>query len=437
MSQTPKGFRLHIAFFGRRNVGKSSLLNALAGQQVSIVSSTPGTTTDPVEKTLELSSLGPVVLLDTAGLDDEGELGQLRSERSLQILERIDVALLVTEKNSWSLYETRLANMLAQKGIPFAVVRNKMEDDWPKATSHGMKGGATVTVSADTDPNDLPFQHKDTPPGLDATVPVLHVSARNGLGLDNILTALARLSPESVLQKSPLLADLVPEHGHIILVAPIDSGAPKERLILPQVQAIRDSLDGRKLCMIVTEGELCHALDILRGDPDLVVCDSQVVHKVNAATKANIPLTTFSILMARFKGDITALARGCAALTRLKPGDTVRIQEACSHHPQEDDIARVKLPRLLNRLAGGELHLTYDAGKEFPHYPTDCKAVVHCGGCVITRGQMLARLHAASEAECPMTNYGMAISLAQGVLTRVLSPFPEALNAFLEAEATH
>ncbi|MBQ9405170.1 MAG: [Desulfovibrio sp.] len=421
MSQTPKGLRLHIAFFGRRNVGKSSLINALAGQEVSIVSPTPGTTTDPVEKTLELHPLGPVVLLDTAGLDDEGELGRLRSERSLQILERVDVALLVTEQTSWSSCETRLVELLRQHGTPFAVVRNKMEREALEGTS--VQANPAMT-----------FASRQTPHGLHASVPVLDVSARNGLGLDSILTALTRLAPDSALQQPPLLSDLVPENGLIVLVVPLDSGAPKGRIILPQVQAIRDCLDGRKLCMVVTEGELPRALHTLSRDPDLVVCDSQVVHAVNAQTRADIALTTFSILMARCKGDLPALARGCAALTNLKPGDMVRIQEACSHHPQEDDIARVKLPRLLTRLAGGELCISYDAGKEFPRYTSGCKAVIHCGGCVITRSQMLARLRAAHSTGCPMTNYGMAISLAQGVLTRVLSPFPEALRAFLDAQ---
>ncbi len=419
MSETPKGLRLHIALFGRSNVGKSSLLNALTGQQASIVSAAPGTTTDPVEKTLELPPLGPVVFLDTAGLDDSGELGRLRTERSLQIMERADVALLVTEKTAWGPHEARIAALLQERNIPFAVARNKM--DAPADAAHPCPAGA----------GDAP----GSPDGPDAAVPVIDVSARSGLGLDAVRAALAQLAPESALQQPPLLGDLLPEHGLLVLVTPIDTGAPKGRLILPQVQAVRDSLDSRKLCMVVTEGDLPRALDSLKRAPDLVVCDSQVVRRVNADTPPHIPLTTFSVLMARLKGDLPALARGAAALERLRPGDAVRIQEACSHHPQKDDIARVKLPRLLRRLAGGELRIALDAGKEFPRYAADCRVVVHCGGCVITRGQMLARLRAAEKAGCPMTNYGMAISLAQGVLERVLSPFPEALRAFRETRA--
>ncbi len=418
MSQTPKGLRLHIALFGRRNTGKSSLCNALAGQQVSIVSATPGTTTDPVEKTLELPPLGPVVLLDTAGMDDEGPLGQLRIARSMHLMERIDMALLVTEQTMWGQHEAHIAALLREKHIPFVVVRNKMD-------AH----------RAERAQSDAAPSAQDIPGHCDDTVPVIDVSAKTGFGLDAVRTTLARLSPEHALRQPPLLADLLPAHGLVVLVAPIDTGAPKGRLILPQVQAIRDSLDNHRLCLMVTEEELLLALARLKCAPDLVVCDSQVVQRVAADTPADIPVTTFSILMARLKGDLAAFARGAAALARLEPGDAVCIQEACSHHPQEDDIARVKLPRLLRKLAGGELTITVEAGKEFPSYPASCKAVVHCGGCVITRGNMLARLHAAAEAHVPMTNYGMAISLAQGVLERVLSPFPQALCAYADAMA--
>ncbi len=405
MKETPKGLRLHIALFGRRNVGKSSLLNALTGQQASIVSDMPGTTTDPVEKTLEMAPLGPVVFLDTAGLDDEGELGGLRAERSLQVMDRIDLALLVTEGTVWGEHESRIADLLREKHIPFMVVVNKADAEGDAPALSGM------------------------PDGL---APLVRASARTGEGLETVRKTLQAIVPDAALREPPLLTDLLPEQGVVVLVAPIDAGAPKGRLILPQVQAIRDVLDGRRICLIVTEAELPAALDRLTTPPDLVVCDSQVVHTVDRYTPAEIPMTTFSVLMARFKGDLSGLARGAAALHGLVPGDTVVVQEACSHHPQKDDIGRIKLPRLLNRLAGGELHILFQAGKEFPVYDPACKVVVHCGGCVITRGQMLARLRAARNAGCPMTNYGLAISLAQGVLRRVLSPFPDALCAYEE-----
>ncbi len=407
MHETPKGLRLHIAFLGRRNVGKSSLLNALAGQQVSIVSDTPGTTTDPVEKIMELAPLGPVVFLDTAGLDDTGKLGQQRTRRTKEIMQRLDMALLLTDNDGWGETEGQIAAQLQEKNIPFAVVRNKTD----------------LTPSGSF----------DRPEGLDTQIPYILASVHNGKGLDDIREILEELLPQTTAHKLPLLNDLLPEKGLVVLVVPLDSGAPKGRLILPQVQAIRDSLDGRKICMVCTEHDLPHALKRLKQSPDLVVCDSQVVHIVDKKLPLEIAMTTFSVLMARFKGDLLAFAQGTAALTRLEPGSKVVIQEACSHHPQEDDIGRVKLPRLLEKLAGGTLQCSLKAGKEFPTYEPDIAAVVHCGACVITRGQMLARQQAAAAMNCPMSNYGLTISLAQGVLSRVLSPFPDALYAFEKA----
>ncbi len=271
------------------------------------------------------------------------------------------------------------------------------------------------------------------PQGLPDEVPFVYASVRSGLGMDAVRAALAAAAPEGALRQPPLARDLLPDKGVLVLVTPIDSGAPRGRLILPQVQTIRDSLDGRKICLVVTEAELPAALDCLKKAPDLVVCDSQVVHAVDRHAPEYIPMTTFSILMARLKGDLTCLAQGAAALKKLVPGDSVLIQEACSHHAQKDDIGRVKLPRLLQEMAGGGLRVSIAAGKDFSGYSEDCKVVVHCGGCVITRGQMMTRLHAATRAGLPITNYGVAISLAQGVLPRVLAPFPDALRAYEEA----
>ena len=405
MKDAPKGLRLHIAVLGRCNVGKSSLLNALCGQDVAIVSATPGTTADPVEKTLEMAPLGPVVFLDTAGTDDTGELGGLRAGRSLAAMTRADLALLVTDSPSWGPYERDLAARLKEQEIPFVAVRNKADQPGSMAR----------------------------PQGLSDEVPFVCVSAYSGQGLDAVRAALMAAAPEGALRQPPLASDLLPDKGVLVLVTPIDSGAPRGRLILPQVQTIRDSLDGRKICLVVTEAELPAALRCLKKAPDLVVCDSQVVHAVDRHTPGYIPMTTFSILMARFKSDLTCLVQGAATLRKLRSGDSVLIQEACSHHAQKDDIGRVKLPRLLQKMAGGGLRISIAAGKEFSGYSGDCKAVVHCGGCVITRGQMMARLHAATRAGLPITNYGVAISLAQGVLPRVLAPFPEALRAYEDA----
>ena len=409
MLDAPKGLRLHIGLFGRRNVGKSSLLNALAAQSVSIVSDTPGTTTDPVEKTLEFAPLGPVVFLDTAGLDDEGELGTQRTERTLAVLPRTDMALVVTAENVWGHYEETIVSRLREQAIPFLVVMNKTESS---------------------------VASKDRLPDAMRGLPMVRASAKTGEGLETIRRELVRLSPGESLHEAQLVADLLPEKGVVILVVPIDSGAPKGRLILPQVQTIRDALDGRKLCLVVTEGELGAAFACLKEPPALVVCDSQVVRRVALETPQSVPLTTFSILMARLKGDLPLLAAGAAAIGNLKPGDSVLMMEACSHHPQQDDIGRIKIPRLLQQYAGGELRFDMCAGKSLTDCPGSYDLIVHCGGCTLTRRQMLGRLCSAQSRGIPMTNYGVAISFTQGVLKRVLTPFPDALAACEPAHET-
>lgn len=409
MLDAPKGLRLHIGLFGRQNVGKSSLLNALAAQSVSIVSDTPGTTTDPVEKTLEFAPLGPVVFLDTAGLDDEGELGTQRTERTLAVLPRTDMALVVTAENVWGHYEETIVSRLRKQAIPFLVVMNKTESS---------------------------VASKDRLPDAMRGLLMVRASAKTGEGLETIRRELVRLSPGESLHEAQLVADLLPEKGVVILVVPIDSGAPKGRLILPQVQTIRDALDGRKLCLVVTEGELGAAFACLKEPPALVVCDSQVVRRVALETPQSVPLTTFSILMARLKGDLPLLAAGAAAIGNLKPGDSVLMMEACSHHPQQDDIGRIKIPRLLQQYAGGELRFDMCAGKSLTDCPGSYDLIVHCGGCTLTRRQMLGRLRSAQSRGIPMTNYGVAISFTQGVLKRVLTPFPDALAACGPAHET-
>ena len=395
----PRGLRPHIALVGRRNAGKSALLNALAGQAVSIVSETPGTTTDPVAKTMELAPLGPVVLLDTAGIDDEGDLGRLRVERTLTALRGVDAVLLVTDRGLWEAPEREVAAVLDARSIPYVVL-------------------CTTADLGDEEPPAMEGRRR------------LSVSARAGTGMAAVVAELARILPDAALRQPPLLEGLLPAGGLVALVVPLDSGAPKGRLIQPQVQTIRDCLDARGICLVTTPEEYPGALQRLNAAPDLVVCDSQVVRETVAATPPRVPLTTFSILMARLKGDLTTLAAGAAALERLAPGETVVIQEGCSHHPQADDIGRVKLPRLLRALAGGDVHVVMAAGTEFFAYPAGTKAVIHCGGCVITRRQMLERMAAARAADLPMTNYGLALSLGQGVLERALAPFPEALAAY-------
>jgi [FeFe] hydrogenase H-cluster maturation GTPase HydF len=408
MNEAPKGLRLHIGIYGRRNVGKSSLLNALAGQQVSIVSDTPGTTTDPVEKTQELAPIGPVVFIDTAGIDDEGALGELRKERTLKALERTDVALLVTEPGAWGAFEEGLAALLREGKIPFAVVVNKSDLARTAAPMPQEQTGA----------------------------PSLNASALTGQGIQRIKEILAALAPEDWFAEPRLVGDLLPAGELAVLVVPIDLGAPKGRLILPQVQAIRDILDSDAYCMVVKERELRDALGRLNAPPKIVVCDSQVVLKAAGDTPPHIPLTTFSILMARFKGDLIRLAQGAAAIESLKPGDRVLIAESCSHHPLADDIGRVKIPRWLRQYAGGDIHIDMEAGKDFPEDLSPYKLVIHCGACMANRKAMLTRLMRAESQGVPMTNYGLAISLVQGVLARALGPFPAALMAFRDALPT-
>lgn len=404
MQDTPKGLRLHIGIYGRRNVGKSSLLNALTRQTVSIVSATPGTTTDPVEKTMELAPIGPVVFIDTAGIDDTGDLGLMRSDRTRQMFDRTDLALVASEGDVWGDYERDLVAAFRERKIPVIAVLTK-GDETPVAQ--------TVRQSLLAE-------------GIESAA----VCSTDGSGIDALRALMARMAPEHAISQPALLADLVPAGGLVIFVVPIDLGAPKGRLILPQVQAIRDILDGDAMCMVVKERELRPALDRLTQPPDLVVCDSQVVLKAAADTPPGIPLTTFSILMARFKGELETLASGAAVIETLAPGDRVLVAEACTHHPLADDIGRVKIPRWLRQYAGGDIHIDTFAGKDMPADLSGYRLIIHCGGCVITRGHMLGRMHAAAAAGVPMTNYGLAISLTQGVLHRALGPFPAAQEAF-------
>lgn len=402
MENTPKGLRRHIVIVGRRNAGKSSLMNSLARQQVAIVADRAGTTTDPVEKTMELAPLGPVVLIDTAGVDDLGELGAKRIDRTYVMLERADTAILVTDGDEWHEAERELAGRLRKTAIPWLIARNKCEN--------GLVSQAEWRKLAD----------------IGEAVPVVDVSALTGAGMSALVSALADLAAAD--ENRQLLADLLPPGGVAVLVVPLDSGAPKGRLILPQVQAIRDCLDGQRFSLVCTEKEYVEVYQKLAAAPDLVVCDSQVVAEVAQATPPAVPLTTFSILMARFKGDLAGFAQGAAAVARLCPGDAVLIEEACSHHAQKDDIGRVKIPRLLEKMAGGSLEIRHSQGKDGSGYAPDLKAVIHCGACVLTRTQMRGRQERAGAV--PMTNYGMTISLAQGLLPRVLAVFPEALAAF-------
>ncbi|MBP8927119.1 MAG: [FeFe] hydrogenase H-cluster maturation GTPase HydF [Pseudomonadales bacterium] len=409
MLDTPKGLRLHIGIFGRRNSGKSTLMNALIGQSVSIVSDQPGTTTDPVEKTFELSPLGAVVFIDTAGLDDEGVLGEMRVKKTREVLERVDLGIVVVGAEGLGPFETELIATLRDKGTPFVVVFNKTDLVSPA-------------------PEVLQQLKHD---GLD----VVAIAAAQLAGIGAVKEALFRQAPEGGIEDARLIGDLIGPGDLVVLVVPIDLGAPKGRLILPQVQTMRDILDSDAVSMIVKERELANALEQLKNKPKLVVCDSQVVLKVAADTPPDVRMTTFSILMSRFKGDMLKLAAGAGAISRLKPGDRVLIAETCAHHSLADDIGRVKIPRWLRQFAGGNLEVDVRAGRDFPEDLTPYALVVQCGGCTATRKQMLVRQYRAECQGVPMTNYGMAISVVQGVLDRTLECFPAAQQAYRRAAA--
>ena len=424
MIETPKGLRLHVGLFGRRNSGKSTLMNALVGQDVAIVSDRPGTTTDPVEKAFELAPLGPVVFIDTAGIDEPeqagelGELGAARVRRTLAVLERVDVALVVAgsdmadpqaeaQAEALGEYEQGLIATLRETKTPFVVVFNKCD-----LGAVAAKNLARLAAE-----------------GIESVA----VSALKRTGIDRVKEALLRVAPESRVDDARLLGDLVAPGDLVVLVVPIDLGAPKGRLILPQVQTLRDLLDSDAISVMVKERELAGALSRLTVAPRLVVCDSQVVQKVAADTPRDIALTTFSILMARAKGDFVGLAAGAGAISRLRAGDRVLIAEACAHHALADDIGRVKIPRWLRQFAGGDLKIDVRSGADFPEDLTPYALVVQCGGCTVTRRQVLARQFRAARQGVPMTNYGMAISRVQGVIERTLECFPAALAAYHDA----
>lgn len=409
MLETPKSMRLHIGLFGRRNVGKSSLMNAILGFPMSIVSATPGTTTDPVEKALELSPLGPIVLVDTAGVDDSGELGAQRTDKALAVLERVDLALVVCDEQGLGPHEHALISRLQARGTPTVCIFNKSDlFEPPLAAARALLG---------------------------ATGEAVVVSARTGRNLDAIRESLIRVMPADRLTEPPLVGDLVPAGSSVVLVVPIDLGAPKGRLILPQVQAIREVLDADAHCIVVKERELTAALDKVHQPPSLVICDSQIVLKAAADVPPEWPLTTFSILMARQKADLVRLAEGAAALHQLRAGDTVLVAEACTHDLLCDDIGRVKIPRWLRQFAGGDIRFAFSSGKHFPEDLTPYRLIIQCGACMVTRQHMLSWLYRAERQGVPMTNYGMAISLVQGVLQRSLQPFPAALAAYERALA--
>lgn len=402
--KAPKSFRIHIGIFGRRNTGKSSILNALTQQEVSIVSEVAGTTADPVEKPMELLPLGPVLFIDTAGIDDHGLTGDKRVEKTIAVFDRTDLGIIVTNFEDWGKYELRLMEEFKSREIPFLVAFNKAD--------------------IYTENKKITGQLKDT------RVNYVSTSATTGTGIPELRELILKTAPVDFIERPGILSDLVSPDELAILVIPIDSAAPKGRLILPQVQSIRDLLDNDSMCLIVKENGLKNALSKLNKPPKLVVTDSQVFAKVAADTPKEIPLTSFSILFARFQGDLTEMVRGTLTIDKLKPGDKVLIAEACSHHPSEEDIGTVKIPRWLNQFVGGELDFSNCKGNNLPQSLEQFKLIIHCGACMWNRRAMLSRIMKARQAGVPITNYGLTIAYSLSIFERALEPFPEALKVY-------
>ena len=390
MQTTPKSLRLHLALLGRVNAGKSSFLNLITGQEAAITSAQAGTTTDVVEKAQELLPIGPVVWLDTAGFGDETGLADKRLAKTKRVLDQADIAVLVCEGNIFGAEEEEILALCAARQLPVIKVYNKA--DLYDCPEDGIK-----------------------------------VSAINPDDRDRVLgelkQALLKIVPEDFIKAPALLGDLVSPKSTIILITPIDKEAPKGRLIMPQVQAIRDALDYDNIVMIVKENEYMQALQSLKNKPDLVVCDSQVVDFMVANTPQDVPCTTFSILFARLKGDLFKLAEGAKAISKLKDGDKVLIAEACTHHAIEDDIGKVKIPNWLKKKTSANLQIDHVAGCTFPENLQAYKLVIQCGGCTQNRREILSRIQKCEAAGVAITNYGICISELKGVLDRVMSPF--------------
>lgn len=406
MQNTPKGMRLHIGLFGKRNAGKSSLLNLMTRQETSIVSPTPGTTTDPVEKAMELLPIGPVLFIDTAGFDDAGELGNLRVEKTRKIMERTDLALVLCDAGAWSQNEADFTRELKKKNRPVIVVITKIDLSPPDAN-----------LLSELQKADLPYV------AVSVNDPE---SSRHRLR-----KAIIENMPEEYLQSPVIAGDLVQPGEIAMLVVPIDLEAPKGRLILPQVQTLRDLLDHDACAMVVKERELREALDCLKQPPSLVITDSQAFLKVAADTPPDVKMTSFSILFARIKGDLLTFAQGAQAIDQLVVNDRILIAEACSHHAIGDDIGRIKIPRWLRQYVGGALEIDHVQGQDFPTDVSDYRLVIHCGSCTFNRRLLLSRMEQCRSVGVPITNYGIAIAKSLGILHRALSPFPDILEALV------
>ena len=408
MLNTPKGMRLQIGIFGKRNAGKSSLFNLLAKQNLAIVSDTPGTTADPVEKAVEWHDLGPVLLIDTAGIDDDAlSIGELRSEKTKQIYNRADIALIVSSGEDFGKWEEELIAAFQEKKTPFLVVFNKSDLTCvPAALAASLK---------------------------ERNIPFLSLSALTGEGEELLHKEVKVLAPEGFFREQLLLGDLFREGETILFVTPIDIEAPKGRMILPQVQCLRDALDHNGKVLFCKEDQVGDVLENLKRPPALVVTDSQVFAAVSRAVPREIPLTSFSILMARLKGELSLFAAGSAGIESIPENGKILMAESCSHHPAGEDIGRVKIPALLRKKTGKNLEFIHVQGHDFPEDLSPYSLIVHCGGCTFNSKEMLMRQLEAAKQGKALTNYGMCIAGCLGILQRALAPFPEALQAWENA----
>lgn len=408
MNQTPAAQRMHISFFGKRNAGKSSVMNAVIGQDLAVVSKQKGTTTDPVSKSMELLPLGPVIMTDTPGIDDKGELGQLRVQKSYQILNKTDGAVLVIDGTKGPSEEDRmLLQRIKEKKIPYLVVLNKIDLLGSEGSLQTPKEKMEAAWGTD-------FILKENP---------ILVSAVEKTGIFELKERLARFIQTE--ESGRIVGDLLSPADFVVLVVPIDKAAPKGRLILPQQQTIRDILDSQAAAIVVQEEELEKTLKCLGKKPRMVITDSQVFAKVSALTPEEIPLTSFSILFARYKGNLKTVVEGVTALDRLKDGDHVLISEGCTHHRQCDDIGSVKIPKWIREYTKKDLAVSFTSGTEFPEDVSCYRLIVHCGGCMLNEREMKYRLQRASDQEIPITNYGILIAYMKGILKRSLKVFPE------------
>lgn len=406
MNETPSADRVHIGFFGKRNAGKSSIVNKVTGQELAVVSDVKGTTTDPVSKAMELLPLGPVVIIDTPGIDDEGHLGELRVRKAKQVLNRVDVAVLVVDATvGKTSVDEELIRIFKEKEIPYLVVYNKAD------------------LLKTKDGNRLSSENKLNQNAEQS----IYASAVTGQNIYELKERIASLAVTDEL-KLRLVGDLLEPSDFVILVVPIDKAAPKGRLILPQQQTIRDVLEAGAAAIVIKEDELSNTLENLGKKPKLVITDSQVFAKVSKETPEDIWLTSFSILFARFKGNLKAAAAGAAAIDRLKDGDKILISEGCTHHRQCDDIGTVKLPRWIRNYTGKDLEFEYSSGRDFPEDVTKYSLIVHCGGCMLNEREMRYRQKCALDQEIPITNYGIAIAYMQGILKRCVEMFPDVLS---------